>query len=387
MCHDTTKPFLLKAASKVVRSKEFDEKCVYRQNILKVYGPKPSEVSEQDKEKEEAKAAEILDSLVSKESVGNILAVNPTKNPAGIQKQSAQANQPAPNTPQQGANLQGPVLPQDYNGLQSSQNSPLKEGPLVAKRLYQPKPRVNSYDSAFPRMGYVNALRRKGFSPKPFSQGSQSVYTRYRPRISGKPLQISSSYGMTYSRTPHHLVQYIGTPGSYGIRNAWQRPQPPFYRGIDLRGGPGSMRPGHVLHMARKPPSSTVVQESKGRFQNPLKTRIQGLPKAPVYSVTSANKPQQYTPRQQAGPIRAANQMTSPKPQPISKTNPPKMKTIVWGEPVTSQRSKPISTKSGSAVYSGSGSGEMAVAKHREPKPIDPKRAVYSTGGKDMIVV
>lgn len=78
MCHDMVQPFTLRAASKVIRSKEFDQKCVFRQVVHKVFAPPNSRPSsaprDTDKmEKEEQKAAELLDSLVSQESVGDIL--------------------------------------------------------------------------------------------------------------------------------------------------------------------------------------------------------------------------------------------------------------------------------------------------------------------------
>lgn len=375
MCHDTNKPFVLKAVSKVVRSKEFDQKCVFRQNILKVYGPKPNEVSNQSKEEEEAKAAEILDSLVSKEAVGEILAVNPTKKPTVAQGQvNEQVNQPAQNTLQKGAKIVGPALPQATKGLKNSQISSLQQGASV---VVQPNQQLNSYNNAVARMRYLNSLKTKGFAPKPFSRGSQNVYTGYRPRIPGKPLQ-SSRYGISYTNTPHRLAQYTRTPSShYG--NTWSRARPPVYKGLDLRGGPGSMRPGKVLHMARKP-QMLLVQTAN---------QVNRLPKAPSYNFINANTPQQYNTMPQYRPISVVNQVTSPKARPISNANkmkPPKVKTIVWGDPVKSQTSKPI-TKPGSTVHSGSGSGEMPVAKHREPKPIDPKRAVYGTGGKDMTTV
>ncbi|XP_031566262.1 uncharacterized protein LOC116301362 [Actinia tenebrosa] len=379
MCHDTTKPFALKAVSKVVRSKEFDQKCVFRQNVLKVYGPKPNGESNQDKEQEEAKAAEILDSLVSKESIGEILAVKSTNKPAVVQGQvGAQTNrQPAKiNLPQGSKNI-GPALSQANKGLRNSQINSLNQGVSAIKGFYQPNQPVNSYNNAVARMKYINSLRRKGFSTKPFSQGSQNVYTGYRPRIAGKPLQ-GSRYGLSYTNTPHRLAQYTRTPSNYG--NTWPRTRPPVYKGIDLQGGPGSMRPGKVLHMAQKPPAP-VVQTSYSRFQNPLKNQVNRLPKASsTYNFINANKPQQYNARPQTGPISVA----LPKARPISSANkmtPPEIKPIVWGEPMSSQTSKPI-TKSGSAVLSGSGSGEIPVAKHREPKPIDPKRAVYGMGDK-----
>lgn len=377
MCHDTTKPFLLKAVSKVVRSKEFDQKCVFRQNVLKVYGPKPNEVSSQSQDEEEAKAAEILDSLVSKEAVGEILAVNSAKKPAGHQGQvSTQANQPAPNTLQRGAKMVGPALPQTNKGLKNPQISSLQQGASAVKGSYQPNQQVNSYNDAAARMRYLNSLRTKGLTPKPFSRGSQNVYTGYRPRIPGKPLP-SSTYGMSYTNTPHRLAQYTRTQSaSYG--NTWSGSRPPVYKGIDLRGGPGSMRPGNVLHMARKP-QTPIVLTLNSRFQNPLKNQVNRIPKAPAYGFISPNTQKQYNTSPQSGPISVGNHVTSAKSRPISNTNQmasSKAKAIVWGDPVKPQAPKP------NTVHSGSGSGEMPVAKHGEPKPIDPKRAVYGMGGK-----
>jgi hypothetical protein len=364
----------------------------------------PSDI---DKEQEEAKAAEILNSLVSKE-VAEILTLKPTNRPMVQQLAGAQVNKHPVRLPQQRAKIVGPALPQPNKGLGSSQMGSLNLGHPVMKVPYQRNQQVNRYNSATARIKYMNSLRRKGMTLKAFSRGSQSTYTGYMPGMRGKQIQ-TSRYRVPYT-VPHRLAQYPNKPNA-NYRNTWPRMRSPVFGGVNLQGGPGSIRPGKVIHMARRPQQRPAVQLSNGRiygtqqnrYRNHVKNQMNQLPKTPANNFIMVDNPQLYeaipqTSRpissmnqitsQKARPISSGNQITSQKARPISSGNQiasQKARPISSGNQITSQKSKPIAkgdgVRSGSSVLSGSGSGESPVARHRVLKPINPKSAVYGLGG------
>lgn len=399
VCHDVTKPFTLKAQSKVFRSKEFDQKCVFRQAVYKKYSPEPKD-SDFDVDKEEQKAAQLLDSLVSQESLGEMLSVKngqkkSESNPAPIVgvPESVPAVPVHDIVPKKGAPSLGanPVVPP--KSLKAAPKKlpqtspplnvfPKKVSPKKSPILKIVPKNVPPQMSALVNMPHNNIAPQKtalaNMLPKKMSHQLSSLLPNMmnkalaKPRVPypsnnlakmfPKPLQVKSFHGgpPALMRNPFQRnqqlnrykvarmrylnalrrkalalktippMQYAGYISGIKKQNTAysttynpRRPLYPYPNKLNYaskwRVGPGSMRPGKVLTMSRN-----------AAFKIPG-NQVTPSSKAAAFNFVAVGKVQD-----------AGAQAKSPKP------------------------------------VSGSGSGDI----NREPKVIDPKKAVYNMGGK-----
>ena len=390
VCHQTDKPFTLKAESKVFRSKEFDQKCVFRQDIRKRYMPSKGTG---EKEKEELKAAELLDSLVSQESVGEILAVK------NGQKKSESHPSPVVGTPESVLlppttvatittlpPAQLPNMSSKSDAVQTMAQSyvvpvppppltnmaPPAQPPVINNIMPKaPAPQIPAFANMVPKQPPMNmAANRPPVSfqgntlakmfPKPLVKAYnggpmrnayqktqlETAKIRYLKNLANKnrprlryPGYVSGIRQQNTGYTTNYFPQrpMYPYPNKMNYRANWRRPRPVGTKKIPL---PGSIHPGKVITMSRKAPYTSTASQ------------VARLPKGHPFHFVAVGKVQD-----------AGSTVTSTHPKPIKNDD----------HQLTS-------------MPSGSGSGDTPISGSKEPKVIDPKSAVYASGGKTLLL-
>lgn len=201
------------------------------------------------------------------------------------------------------------------------------QGNTLAKMF--PKPLIKAYNRGVP------------VTRNPFQRNQQAAKMRYLNTLRRKTfprMQYAGYVSDIQNQNARYTTNYNPRRPMYPYQNKMNF-RPNLRRmgqvGVKPNPIPGSMRPGKVITMSQKAP-----------YTNPA-SKLARLPKAPAFKFVAVGKAQE-----------ARTQLTSSKVKPIKKEN--------YLLP---------------SVLSGSGSGEVSASGNKEPKVIDPKAAVYSTGG------
>ncbi|XP_032230889.2 uncharacterized protein LOC5506570 isoform X2 [Nematostella vectensis] len=361
LCHETDAPFVLKATSKVVGSKEFDQKCVFRPVVRTpgtrlttktIITPKPL-TDERQKELKAAEAAKLLDSLVAKESAGEIMAAKPTASTPAATKANDKTNgiTSTASTPAatkandktnditlkpavkkisgqiisyRGSGAVNPRLLQYHTGNQAV---PRGGARLLSPQRYQ---RPYGYGLAGAK-GPVIKPYGPAYGPRTTSTGRLYLgQQQYKQNMRG----ANAKYVQAYNQKPAN--QYNVRGGGWGRMSATNYARKGNYR--------QAIYPqGFLAQTLNQLSSASTMRTAKPYVQRP--------------------KPVPYRPpinRAYSAPARttlAAKQQTPPSQQ--------------------------VKGSSSVAITSGLGSG-VALSYHhpKEPKPVDPKLATVDKGDK-----
>ncbi|XP_020914877.1 uncharacterized protein LOC110252396 isoform X2 [Exaiptasia diaphana] len=404
VCHDIKKPFILRADSKVFRSKEFDQKCVFRQSVHKIYsGPKESD----NDEKEEEKAAELLDSLVSQESLGGILSVK------NGQKKSDSMPAPIVGTPESVAGTPHDIVPKKGApplNMAGANPVPKKVSPQASPVSNMPPKKVSSQKSPLlnmvpknvpPQKSVLSNMPHKNVAPhrstkvnvlpKKMSHQLSSLMPNMMPiakplvpyhtstlaKMFPKPLQVKAFHGVSPAlmRNTFQRNQQLNRYKVARMRylNALRR------KALAMKTIPRMQYAGYISGIKKQNTAySTTYNSQNPMYQYPNKLNYAS--KWGVGQVGQPLGPGSMRPGKVLTMSRNTAYKTPPSQLPPS-SKAPSFKFVAVGNVQEAGAQTTSQTKSLTSPGSGRGSGETP-ANSREPKVIDPKTAVYNMGDK-----